>query len=434
MTAQYQRKIPVLVRLQPNDFTRLLSDEHSYAETGLTGQLMSDLTAALEERIQEQIGDALIAVHLNLPSVGTITVRDVLAKEGVQVPTFPTSKIQLDTMRNVVVEEFRFEPPVHTGYYGYKDEYKGWISGSPYIHRRQSMATRERHFVKFHGLFLPTELLPFRNEKVDACKCPSIYLTPDNSRYKPLDYVVWICNCCAKKYTCECFRGVLERVSKPGWQLSIPNYLFEKRIGLGNASPLEREAILRGGGKIERMAREDRQHVQYREGICNLCRAIPSTITYTSGDTIIKHYFPYIMAEAILSGIDTREAENRVRDRLGVPRIGEGWVSETHLYNLIRTLFPDRRVEREASPQWLGRMRFDIFLPEVGVAIEYQGEQHYRPIERFTGKKGFEKTRKRDRLKRQRAKEAGVKVVEFKYDEVLTDEMVRKRIDRAIKR
>ena len=390
----------------------------------LKGQLMSDLASALEARIREQIGDALVTVRLNLPSVGMITVRNVLAKKGVQVPALPASKIQLDTIRNVAVEEFRFEPPVHTGYYGYKGEYKGWISGSPYIHRRQSMKTRERHFVKFNGMFLPTELLPFRSEQVDACKCPSIYLTPCTY---PRNYVVWICNCCANEYICECFRGVVERVSKPGWQLLIPNFLNDKRIGLGNASQLERKIILRESGSYQLSA-------QYRAGICHLCRAIPSTITYRMGvDTIIKHYLPYIMSEAILSGIDTREAENRVRDRLGVSRIGEGWVSETHLYNLIRALFPDQRVEREVSPQWLGKLRFDIFLPEVGVAIEYQGEQHYRPIERFAGKQGFEKTRERDQLKRQRAKEAGVKVVEFKYDEVLTDEMVRKRIERVIK-
>ena len=117
MTAQYQSKIPVLVRLQPKDFTRLLADKRPYVETGLTGQLMSDLTAALEEHIREQVGDALVAVRLNLPLVGMITVRNVLAKKGIQVPAFPASKIQLDTIRNVAVEEFRFEPPVHTGYY-----------------------------------------------------------------------------------------------------------------------------------------------------------------------------------------------------------------------------------------------------------------------------------------------------------------------------
>jgi hypothetical protein len=55
MTAQYQSKIPVLVRLQPKDFTRLLADKRPYVETGLTGQLMSDLIAALEEHIREQV-------------------------------------------------------------------------------------------------------------------------------------------------------------------------------------------------------------------------------------------------------------------------------------------------------------------------------------------------------------------------------------------
>lgn len=448
MAAQHQKKISISVRPQPDDFTRLLSANRSYAEIGIAGWLRDDLIASLERLIREQVGDALVAVRINLDSLGTITVRDTLAHGGIQVPAF---EIQLDTISNVVVGHFRLEPPVRAGYQGYK----GWTPADPHIRRRKSMATRERHFVKLQGLFLPDKLLPFRNEDVVSCECPLFLLTPDDSpplsenspyflvpgipapphmRIKRQGYIVWACNCCGKQYTCGCFRGVMERVSEPGWQRSIPNYLFEKRIGLGSASPTERGLILRGGA-IERMARKDRQSVQYREGICHFCRTIPSTITYRRyADTVIKHYLPYILAQAIRSGIDTREAENRVRDSLGVPQIGEGWVSETQLYNLVRMLFPDQRVEREASPQWLGGMRFDIFLPEVGVAIEYQGEQHYRPIERFAGEKGFERTRERDRLKRQRAKEVGVTVVEFKYDEVLTDEVVRKRIARAIKR
>lgn len=248
------------------------------------------------------------------------------------------------------------------------------------------------------------------------------------------DYIVWKCGRCGERYTCECFRGVMEAVSTPGWQRLIPGYLSEKRLGLGSAKEIEKKVILRGGGGLQSLARRDLQSVRYRPGICHVCRGVtPSPAPRnTYGDAVIRLYRPYIMAEAIRSSIGTRKAENRLRDRIGIPRIGEGWVSETLLYEQLRTLFPDLRIEREASPEWLGRMRFDVLFPDVGVAVEYQGEQHYRPVEVFGGAEGFERASERDRLKRELAEKAGVTVVEFRHDEVLTDEEVQERVASAI--
>ena len=147
----------------------------------------------------------------------------------------------------------------------------------------------------------------------------------------------------------------------------------------------------------------------------------------------MNNYRPYVIMEAIRAGVSCRDAENRVRERLGMPRIGEAWVSETHLYHVIRALFPQYRIEREASPDWLGSMRFDIYMPEVGVAVEYQGEQHFQAIKRFGGEAGLEKTRERDRVKRERAAAAGVDVVEFRYDESLTEERVYERLVKLIR-
>jgi len=56
---------------------------------------------------------------------------------------------------------------------------------------------------------------------------------------------------------------------------------------------------------------------------------------------------------------------------------------------------------REASPEWLGRMRLDIYLPELHLALEHQGEQHYRPIGVFGGEEAYIRVVERDTLKRQ---------------------------------
>lgn len=45
----------------------------------------------------------------------------------------------------------------------------------------------------------------------------------------------------------------------------------------------------------------------------------------------------------------------------------------------------------EYSPDWLGKQRFDIYIPKYNIAIEYNGEQHYKPIARFGGVLGYNK-------------------------------------------
>lgn len=72
-------------------------------------------------------------------------------------------------------------------------------------------------------------------------------------------------------------------------------------------------------------------------------------------------------------------------------------VSQSMLAALLRS--KGLKVEVETNAGFLGRQRFDMFLPEIRVAIEYHGEQHYHSIEFFGGKQGLSQTRARDEKK-----------------------------------
>ena len=48
---------------------------------------------------------------------------------------------------------------------------------------------------------------------------------------------------------------------------------------------------------------------------------------------------------------------------------------------------------------WLNRQRLDFFLPDYNIAIEYQGEQHFKPIKYFGGEKRFIDRIERDKKK-----------------------------------
>jgi hypothetical protein len=109
-----------------------------------------------------------------------------------------------------------------------------------------------------------------------------------------------------------------------------------------------------------------------------------------------------------------RKAENLFRLKIGIPKIGEGWVKENKLFSLISEHFP--KAKKQQSPKWLGLQKFDIYIPSLKVAIEYNGEQHFKPMKHFGGEEGFKKNQERDLRKRELALKNGVKVIEWNYD------------------
>lgn len=111
---------------------------------------------------------------------------------------------------------------------------------------------------------------------------------------------------------------------------------------------------------------------------------------------------------------DLVEAENIFRRARGIPEIGRGWASEAALFDLVKSRFPDAVFQW--SPHWLGRQSVDIYIPSIGAAVEYQGEQHYGPIDIFGGEEGFISTQRRDALKRERLARQGVSLIEWRFD------------------
>tara|TARA_B100000315_G_scaffold84248_1_gene77230 strand:+ start:114 stop:1271 length:1158 start_codon:yes stop_codon:yes gene_type:complete len=115
-----------------------------------------------------------------------------------------------------------------------------------------------------------------------------------------------------------------------------------------------------------------------------------------------------------------RESENKFREAEGLPLVGEGYIEETRLYYLVRDEFPD--AIREYSPKWLGRQRIDIYIPSKNIGIEYNGEQHYRPVDWFGGNEGFLNQQKRDERKRDLCETNGLPLIEWRFNEEVLKE------------
>lgn len=73
-------------------------------------------------------------------------------------------------------------------------------------------------------------------------------------------------------------------------------------------------------------------------------------------------------------------------------------------------------------------LHYDFYLPDYYILIEYQGGQHYKPINYFGGEKQFKKQQRHDNIKRNYAKENGYRLLEIPYtcDDI---ESIKKAID-----
>ena len=99
------------------------------------------------------------------------------------------------------------------------------------------------------------------------------------------------------------------------------------------------------------------------------------------------------------------------------------WKHELSLFHEIRKQFPDTLYQYR--PDWLGRQSLDLYIPSLQTGIEYQGVQHYRPVEFFCGEEGFDQRRELDEQKKQLCKEHEIRLVEWPYDAEPTNENIR---------
>lgn len=75
----------------------------------------------------------------------------------------------------------------------------------------------------------------------------------------------------------------------------------------------------------------------------------------------------------------------------------------------------------------LGALRFDFYLDDLGIAIEFHGIQHYELVGFFGGESGLSETIIRDAKKRKWCAQHKIRLIEIKYDQnpidILTKEL-----------
>lgn len=90
--------------------------------------------------------------------------------------------------------------------------------------------------------------------------------------------------------------------------------------------------------------------------------------------------------------------------------------AQAKIFNMIILNFPNLEIIWEARLEWLKGQRFDIYIPSINMAIEYNGKQHYEPIDYMGGNNEFLKTQQRDIIKREKCLQNNCELHELKYD------------------
>lgn len=122
-----------------------------------------------------------------------------------------------------------------------------------------------------------------------------------------------------------------------------------------------------------------------------------------------------------------RLARTKIRTKLtaeGV--IKPKWKHELSLFHAVRRFYPDTLYQYR--PDWLGRQSLDLYIPSLRTAIEYQGIQHYLPVEFFGGEEALSQRRDLDRVKKELCAVNSVRLIEWPYSVDPTEKNVKEML------
>ena len=120
--------------------------------------------------------------------------------------------------------------------------------------------------------------------------------------------------------------------------------------------------------------------------------------------------------------------ENEVRKVFNFKPIGEQWLNETLISKICKDIYPDYKIITHYRPKYLEGLELDVYIEELKCGIEYQGKQHFEPIDFFGGEKSFKKVVERDKKKRLLCHNNNIKLIYVNYYEKVSVELVKEKL------
>lgn len=197
---------------------------------------------------------------------------------------------------------------------------------------------------------------------------------------------------------------------------------------------------LSGGGKTYtnlrcydgyHATREDARTVPYRRqrGFdCNLKR------WKIEEPTLLAQGLPPLVIGIIQSvhrGVYAHEGDKVYHTEYGIIAHGARHKKEGALLAFVRDIFQNEQVFHKYRGRELEGLELDIYVVEHRIAFEYQGYQHYHPVERWGGDEQLVRQKKRDTHMREICARNKFTLIEVRYDEALNRELVERKLREA---
>lgn len=180
-------------------------------------------------------------------------------------------------------------------------------------------------------------------------------------------------------------------------------------------------------------------HIKKKSGcsICNLGYLKNNNITeeeyilkaknihgdkYDYSKTKYKNSRNKIVITCKIHGDFIQKAESHLRGR-GCPNcIKSSGESKTELFFIKNNYIYEKQKIFENCKNILP-LPFDFYLPKYNICIEYDGIQHFEPVEYFGGNDSFNDTKKRDNIKNEYCEKNNIRLIRIKYNDNVEEKL-----------
>lgn len=130
-----------------------------------------------------------------------------------------------------------------------------------------------------------------------------------------------------------------------------------------------------------------------------------------------------ILHKCLIDGCEWYAKPNNILSGKGCPKCNESfgerqvrqWLDAHNVAYISQKMFDDCC---DVKP-----LPFDFYLPNYNIAIEYQGEQHYRPVDYFGGEEKFKLQQRHDGIKNEYCESNNIKLLCIPYYEDVNEQL-----------